>query len=315
MHGHLVAGITLALSTLSAASFAFDRSSETAESEPYAAPPASVGGGTFGEGSEKFPVPFVERPLTLPKMMLAPQFQIGLTHAELGNFAFNGVGLNVGAAFGVIDDLTVDIVPLTLLIGRTDAGGFSDTKAYYGTFRLGATYRFFHADVVDIGGRVEFGATGFDDTIHLTAMIPVLLRFGKIVRIDTGLAISGLFPTKGGDANGALGTVGSVVPTVPGAGPGIPIDVTFQIVDPFFVGFDTGFGIASFNDTALGGLDKSCFMPLGLHAGATIPGDKGPIADITGSFSFPLFLLGADRNPPTSEVWQLGIDARAYFQL
>jgi hypothetical protein len=55
-------------------------------------------------------------------------------------------------------------------------------------------------------------------------------------------------------------------------------------------------------------------MPLGLHAGGTIGGDK-PIVDIIGNFGFPVFLIGSDSKPPTTELWQIGLTARAYLQL
>lgn len=271
---------------------------------------------TASADESKLPLRYTDRPLTLPKMTLAPEFGLALDHFETPFFgaslAVNAVGLNLGAAFGVIDDLTVDITPLTMLIGRSDAGNTSQTKVFYGTFRLGATYRFLHTEVADIGARAEFGATGANDTIHLTGMIPVLLRLGHIVRIDTGFAFSGFFPTKGGKVDGGMGTVGAAVPGVAslGEGAGIPVNVTFQIADPFFAGLDTGFGIASFRGT----VSDNCFMPLGFHAGGTIGGDK-PLADITGSFSFPYFLVGADSKPPFSNLWQVGLDARAYFQL
>lgn len=263
----------------------------------------------------KLPVRYADRPLTLPKMTLAPEFSLPLVHVEGAGLAFNGVGLNLGAAFGVIDDLTVDVTPLSLLIGRTDVAGLfggSQTKAYYGTFRLGATYRFLHTEVADIGARAEFGATGANDVIHLTGSIPVLLRLAHVVRIDTGFAFSGLFPTKSGaKVDGAMGSVGTSPTVLSAVGKaGIPVDVTVQIVDAFFAGLDTGFGIGSFH----GKVDQSCFMPLGFRVGGTIGGDK-PVVDLTGNFGFPFFLLGADSKPPFTNIWQVGLDARAYFQL
>ena len=97
-----------------------------------------------GYGASKFPAAYAERPLTLPKLMLSPQLGVGLSHLEfatpLGNVAANAVGLDVGASLGITDDLTVYLVPLTMLIA-TYTNVFPN-KVYYGTFRAGATYRF-----------------------------------------------------------------------------------------------------------------------------------------------------------------------------
>ena len=125
------------------------------------------------------PVRFVDRPLTLPKRVLSPEFHVGVTHFEIENVdgqAVNAVPIDLGAAFGVTDDITVYAQPLTLLIGRTDTNvlGFAthQTDVYYGTFRLGADFRFFHNDLIEIGAKAEFGAMGALDQLHLTAGVP-----------------------------------------------------------------------------------------------------------------------------------------------
>jgi hypothetical protein len=271
-------------------------------------------------GGGPLPVRYVERPLTLPRGTLAPQFSVGDLHFEQTAYrttvAVNAIGLDLGAAYGVSDDLSVDITPLTLLIGRSDVGSFGDTKVYYGTFRLGATYRFLHDAIADVGGRFEFGATGANDVIHLTGGVPVALRLGGLLRVDTGAYFTGLFPTKGASVDGAVAATGVGLPTVGaatgalGGTGGVPVSVSAQIVDAFWAGLDTGFGIASFR----GSIDKNCFMPLGLHAGYTI-GDKTPIADVVGAFAFPAFLLGADSSPPTTRLWSIGATVRAYLPL
>jgi hypothetical protein len=37
--------------------------------------------------------------------------------------------------------------------------------------------------------------------------------------------------------------------------------------------------------------------------------------DLVGRFNFPAFLLSADPDPPLTEIWQVGLDARAYIDL
>jgi hypothetical protein len=271
----------------------------------------------------ELPMRFVDRPLTLPKFVLAPHFLFDITHEEAGDIALNAFGLTAGAAFGIFDDLEVYCDPLSLLIAREDAGGLfggNATKTYYGTFRLGATYRFVKANVAEVGARLEFGATGAIDLIHLTWGVPVILRAPHVLRFMTGLFFSGLFPTQqvvgvvgvSRDPDIAMAAVGESAPVflLP-AGPGIPAILDFQIADPVFAGLDTGFGILSFR----GDVASNCFMPLGWHIGGTIPSDGKPLVDLIGAFAFPLFLLGADGEPPATQLWTVGLSARAYIPL
>lgn len=262
------------------------------------------------------PLRYVERPLTLPQGTLSPQLGLGDAHFELSLFtstlAVNAIATDLGAAYGVTDDLTVDLTPLTMLFVRTDAKSTNQTKVYYGTFRLGGTYRFLHTDGADVGARFEFGATGASDTIHMTAGVPVVLRLASAVRVDTGFAFTAILPTKGGQADAAIASVGATlpVPTAVSGDAGIPVQATVQIVDAFYAGLDTGFGVASFRND----VGRSCFMPLGFRAGYTIGGDH-PVADVAAGFHFPFFLLGADSSPPLTEYWHVGIGARAYLPL
>ena len=277
--------------------------------------------------SSDFPPAYVERPLTLPKLMLSPEFSLPIIHAEsagspaFGSATANLVGLNLGAALGITDDFQIDTTPLSLLIADVSVPVFgSQTKVYYGTFHLGAMYRFVgrnaqlaKSDVAEVGARIEFGASGLNDTIHLTWGIPVILHFAKLVRIDTGLFFTGAFPVKGTAQNDiGMGSVGST-PAILGAvePPGIPVSVTLGN-DFIFGGVDLGFGIASFRGSDI---SRNCYMPLGFHLGGTIPKDQKPLIDITGNFTFPYFLIGADANPPTSRLWMVGLDAKGYFQL
>ncbi len=265
-----------------------------------------------------YPSAIVQRPLTLPKLMLAPELSVSLTHLEVTNFigpnyAVNAVGMNLGASFGVTDDVTVYLVPLTMVISGTTLPT-STTKVYYGTFRAGAVFRFFHSDVVELGAQAEFGADGAYEGIFLTARLPVLFHLGKFVRLDTGVAFTGVFPTTGSrpvDAGLASlrSGVGGFAAT---SGAGIPLTLTIQPEEHVFFGLDTGFGIGSFR----GKVSDSTFMPLGGFVGTTIVGAKhDALADIVASFSFPAFLLGNYPNPPATELWQIGLGGRVYLPL
>ena len=267
-------------------------------------------------GDVAMPLRYVERPLTLPKDTLAPQLSIGELHFQQSfgrtSIAANAIGLDLGVAYGLTDDLTLDLTPLTMLIVRTDSGSFNDTTTYYGTFRLGGTYRFFHSEMADVGGRFEFGATGASHALHLSGGVPVQLRFGQLVRVDTGAFLTAFFPTKGGSVDAAVAYPGLSLPlpgTVGGLA-GVPVNASVQVVDAVYAGVDTGFGIASFR----GQVDRNCFMPLGFHAGYTL-GGAAPVADVALGFSFPFFLLGADSGPPMTRYWQVGLGVRAYLPI
>ncbi|MFO0613606.1 MAG: hypothetical protein U0414_13500 [Polyangiaceae bacterium] len=277
-----------------------------------------------------FPVKYVDRPLTLPKKMLSPEFHVGVDHFEpegINGTAINSVPIDAGLSYGVIDDVTLYTQPLTLLIGRTDVTVFGvnnhTTHVYYGLFRLGGTFRFFHNDVVEIGGRAEFGASGALDMLHLTGGIPLVVHAGHVVRFETGFFVSGFFPVgnagqyllfpHGSKADGGIATMsGSLGNLVPIPGPGIPLNLTVQLAEPVFLGLDTGFGLGSFHTT---NSDDAAFAPLGFHLGGTISSHAKPVADIVGKFSFPAFLVGTDDDPPQPNLWELGLTADLFLPL
>lgn len=264
---------------------------------------------------DTYPTAYAERPLTLPRMMLSPELSLGLTHFEittaLGSAAANAVGLNLGAGLGITNDLTVYLVPLTMLIATYTTA--APTKVYYGTFRAGAMYRFVHTDKVDFGGQFEFAASGAAEAVYTTFKLPLLLRIAPVLRIDTGLAFTVAYPTSGASVDAGFATVSNGGAAIVGLGSsaGIPVAVTIQPEEHVFFGLDTGFGVGSFRGT----VSNSTFMPLGAFVGGTIPGSKGPLVDIVGNFGFPFFLLGADASPPTTQLWQVGLGVRAYLPL
>jgi hypothetical protein len=258
---------------------------------------------------DAYPLAYTSRPLTLPKGMLAPEVSANLAHVDnvflVG--AVNVVGLTAGATYGVIDNLNVYATPLTMSIVTSTR---TDPTVYYGTLRLGAVYRFLHTEVADIGAQIEVGGGATFNTLFATAKLPVLLRLGHIVRIDTGLAFTGLFPTDGRPVDAALSSAADA-PLGYGARAGIPVTVSVQATDHFYLGVDTGFGIGSFRGRDV---SHAAYMPLGAFVGGTLGGTT-PIVDITGSFSWPLFLLGGATELPISAFWVASLNARFYLQL
>lgn len=248
----------------------------------------------------EYPVAFAQRPLTLPALVLSPSFDFTYDRSLT-----SAVNLGLGVALGATDDLSFHLsvnVPLQ-----------NASLPAIHQFTGGATYRFLHQDIVDIGGRIELGALSVDgappDAVLLrgTLMVPVVLRLAEIFRLDTGLAMTGYFPVDGNTTpDGALATLGTDPYVV---GPGLPIKATFQILDPLFAGIDTGFGMRTFREDPV---DDNLFAPLGFRFGGTIPMGERPLADLVANFNFPYFLLSGDGSPPVSEVWQVGLALQAY---
>lgn len=239
-------------------------------------------------GDAKFPVPFVKRPLTLPQMMLAPEVGFGLYKI----FGFNDllVGAHIGASFGVLDDLQVDATVAPILFSPDFQ--YSDPS-------LGATYRFLSGDV-EVGGSLRVFIPTEGD-FRLNFGVPVLIRAGDIVRIDTGVQATLTF---GGDTTfGLIGQRGFRFE------PGVPIDVAVQIMDPLFVGVSTGFIVLDFSNT------DTLAVPLGARAGFTIESDNKPFIDLDARFDFPFFLAPASDDVVITDVIHAGLNARAYFQL
>ena len=250
------------------------------------------------EPAMKQPIAYVERPLTLPAMALSPQLDAAIARADFGGNASTAFQMELAGSFGITDDLMVEARP----------GGFiaGDVDFDYTRFQLGVTYRFLK-DPVEIGARFRFQIDN-SATLAFNPGLPVRIHAGKLVRIDTGVNFTGAVPTDGGDAVAALS--GIATDFLKPAEAGIPLDVSFQIIDPVFVGLSTGYGILSFEEPA----DFS-YMPLGFFAGGTVPGDEGPLADIGASFGFPFFLLGASNENPNTELWLIGLTVRGFLYL
>lgn len=89
---------------------------------------------------------------------------------------------------------------------------------------------------------------------------------------------------------------------------GIPLVISFNLGDHFFLGASTGIAILDFSRA-----DWSFVMPLGVLAGFTVEGSKGPLLDVGGSFGFPYFLTPGLSNAISTEFWSVGLTGRLYL--
>jgi hypothetical protein len=222
------------------------------------------------EEPPRMPVPFVERPLTLPSLTLAPGIGVSVFHNELvvpvislflpgaGPSSFTGVGMDIGAAFGITDNLQVsaDVVPLSL---------YPDVR--YGSAQVGMRYRFLRGPVeLGIDAALDFPPP-HADTFVLQVGVPARFHLGHWGRIDSGIQ----FATPLVSQSDAMMT--------------IPLDFTVQAGRSAFVGVASGVVLP----TLKGDVGTNTIIPLGFLVGGTVPGQRGPLVDIAATFAFPMF--------------------------
>ena len=255
------------------------------------------------EGGGDYPVRYVERPLTLPERTLRidgrfPVMRFGVPDVFFGFFA--------GAGYGILDDLEVfgTIIPITFIPDRVR---FNDPV-------VGATYRFFHNDVVEIGVGGRFQIPVDDQRYFIfNPRLPIVLHLGDIVRLDTGVNLGVGAQTGGGPAIVGLFGPGQFAPLPFQIDPGLPARFAFQVIDQLWIGANTGFSVVS-TDT-FGRDEATVWVPIGWEVGGTIPGDEGPLVDIRGGFEFPYFITSSFPENPVTEAWIFHVGANLYLPL
>ena len=248
-----------------------------------------------GKPGEKMPLPFAQRPLTLPAMTLAPEIGFEVTHVSLGGFgSFNSVGMPIGVRFGILDDLEVGATVLPLELSPDFA---------YGNPEVQATYRFVKGNV-EVGARLRsvFSFKTGDSGVGLEPGLPILVHIGEAARLDTGVFVQMSF----GPANGFIGAGGRTT-----IGMKIPLQFIYDVIPELHIGATTGLSIADF-----GSAGNSLYIPLGFVAGYAIGNEKGPFIDIDPYFRFPIFAVpGSSHDKIVSAVWQTGLAATMYLYL
>jgi len=263
-----------------------------------------------GMEQDKLKTPFVERSLVLPEMWVRGQLDASFTHIESGSFASNGGWIDIGGAFGILDDLEVEAALISMAteeVSLSPIGSYITDGADWGMSRLGVTFRFLATDVVEMGARFRFLIDNAA-TIGFNGGLPIMLHAGGVFRLDTGLGFIGRVPTNTGNPSFGLVDV-NTNPSAPEAG--IPLRMAFQAIDELWFGLNTGFGVGDVAD------EETIFLPLGATVGGTIPIDP-VVLDVSGSFNFPTLFMpaaGFDDAKILSELWQVGLSAKAHFGL
>jgi hypothetical protein len=296
------------------------------------------------EGS-RLPIAYAARPLTLPKMVLSPDFELdftaynfGVTENLLGTSFSSSTTLTflnmaVGARFGILDDLEARVVAVPLQLfenlsssttvpGEPSQSSSQAGKASYGNINtpgptFGATYRLVKGDL-ELGAALDVSIVTYTDASGtlIVPSIPLRLHIGKSARLDTGVLIDiatagsvSTGPSSGG-SGGSISSSGSNVV----AGMQIPLRVGFDITRQIHLGGETGFTIADFSNAG-----HTIEIPLGVFGGYTVVGGKeGPLIDIDPFFRWPLFFFpgapdGLSAVEPGS--FMVGVEAAGYLYL
>jgi len=267
-----------------------------AEAEKPPPPPTSE-----AEAPAGLPVAYTQRPLTGPQWMLSPRLDFTVMQfkqeVSVLSFDFTAFLLDVGASISVLDDMTIDVNALSLIFG--------DPETDYGAFRVGATYRFLNAELVELGGTFMFYIDNAQNIV-LNPAIPVRIHAGDIFRLDSGLNFSVVIPKQGD----AIGAMAGANPMLFSNGAGIPVEPSIQIIDPLWAGLATGFGIANFDNA-----EDAIFVPLGFRVGGTVPIDNEPIADVHATFAFPHFVFSGYNDTIFTDLWTLNFRAQFFIGL
>lgn len=256
--------------------------------------------------AQRLPVPYVDRPLTLPEMTLRIDGDFPIYHVPSSDV---GVGFSAGGGFGITDDFEVSarLLPVT----------FAPSPARFNDPVIGAVYRFLDEDTAQIGVGARIQIPVDDGRFFIfNPRLPVQLKFGDIVRFDTGFNFSIGAPTGGGDSVVALAGPGQYGPFgffPPSIDPGIPAKFSFQVADPAWLGFGTGLGVLFTNSVSNN--DAAVFAPLGFHGGGTIAIDGDKMIDIKGAFEFPLFVSNIDNDAVHADYWLINLGASFYLDL
>jgi hypothetical protein len=235
-------------------------------------------------------------------MTLAPEVGLGVTRGAIGVLAKTRVGVELGARFGVLDDLEVGAVVLPLR--------FSSAALAYGNPRVNATFRFLKGDV-ELGARFDVTVVTEKDVsgVSAEASVPVVIRLGPSVRLDTGVFLPMGFGTGYSLGGVPVGSIGSGSDTTIGLQ--IPVQLACNVSPALHLGAQTGFGIADFSQVG-----DTAFIPLGFVASYALGNEKGPLVDIAPYFRFPAFAApGSSDEKINAGFFQTGVAATVFLYL
>ena len=275
--------------------------------------------GSAGAADSEYPLSFVERPLTLPRLTLAPELELDLNRLGVSVLSATGVatadavlaGMQVGATFGVTDNLEVGALVLPLqFTNPVGYGGLFVGEEKSGNPGVFATYRFLRLRGVDLGARllvqVLTPQPGLGAGVLIEPSAPLLLHIGRIARLDAEVGIP--IGVRGGTTT-RVGTTTVQTSSSGFVGLDVPVRLAVDIVEPFHVGASTGVHVDDFGHPG-----ESTSIPLGVFAGYAI-GGRRPLVDVDAFFSFVDFFTpggGPFGDRLNGGLFITGVSAKGY---
>lgn len=251
---------------------------------------------------QRYPVAYVDRPLTLPQITLSPDVSFDATQLVKDPNAIErelttNLAVMAGFGLGITEDLEVRASIGTLRFAP---------KFEYADPRVGVTYRFVGAEQFNMGVRAEAtviipndgtgGVLKTDGGVRFQASLPFLIRMGSSARLDL--------------APGAPVTIEAGKATTVGLD--VPLAFAFQIVEPIHIGARTSAYITDFSSPG-----NNLVIPLGFFAGISL-GSERPIVEIDPYFTWTDFARpGAkfDNDKVSIDKFSAGLTARLYLFL
>ena len=268
------------------------------------------------EAGLRLPVPEAQRPLTLPRLVLAPEGEFQVDHRP-NEGVFGELDLSVG--FGITDDLAISalVAPLELWAPGTKGPQYGESNRNLGP-GAGATYRFAHPGSVELGvglsgsvftvPDVSGGLGTFTFLLHVHATNRVRLDLEPAVSIveETTTTVATVITTPGQLApppQKTSSTTGRVQ---------APLRLTGNLTRSFDVDVFSGLTIYNTSNTR-----ASTGIPLGFGLGYAVPGPQGPVLDVNPFFDFPYLVMpGRTGSQSTNtQQYQVGVTLRGYLYL
>lgn len=250
--------------------------------------------GSASAQEQRYPVAYVDRPLTLPAFGLTPDVTFDATQAVEDPNAIErtlqtNLAFSAGLGFGITEDLEL----------RASIGTLRFMPEFqYLEPRLGVTFRFVGAEQVNLGVRAETTALVLpgEEGVRLEASLPILIRLGSSARLDF--------------APGAPVTIQTDKAVTFGLN--VPVAFAFQVVEVIHIGARTSATITDFSNPG-----ENLLIPLGFFVGVSL-GSERPILELDPYFTWNEFSRpGAkfDNDKVNIEKFSAGLTARLYLYL
>jgi hypothetical protein len=257
----------------------------------------------------RLPYNYVERPLTLPGRVFEPELEFQAIHipgtdipstaSALGRDEYR-YNMNAGFRVGITPnfELQATVLPIQL-----------SPYFQYGSPSAQATFRFAKNRGFEMGARVglrlntvpvesqtilpagspECGSltTGCQqnssgialDSATITAGVPLLLRFKRAARVDTGAFVDFTVGQERQSVDALTGVTVQENKTIVGLR--IPVDLSVALHHQAYIGAGSGLKIEDFND-----MGNSFAIPFKVFAGFTVGKRRRPMLEINPYFSW-----------------------------